>query len=117
MQYLILAAESEEDFAQRTNKAAFEAYMEPWMVYSRKLQEAGVMHGGKALEGPHTATTVRLRNGSREVHDGPFADAKEQLGGYFIVNCESLDEAKKWASECPAAKTGHVEVRKIMQMG
>ena len=67
--------------------------------------------GGAALQPPPTATTVRQRDGKRQVQDGPFAEVKEQLGGYYVVDVPNLDKALEWAARCPAASSGSVEVR------
>ena len=72
--------------------------------------------GGAGLQPPATGTTVRLRGGARQVHDGPFADTKEQLGGYYIIEVPNLDAALEWAAKCPAAPTGSVEVRPHVPM-
>lgn len=119
MKYMILVAETEQEFAMRksTDKAAFEAFMAPWSDYSNALAEAGVIVGGHALQGPETATTVRVRDGKREVQDGPFADAKEQLGGFFIIDVADMDAAKEWAAKAPTTKTGHTAVREVMPFG
>ena len=72
------------------------------------------MAGGKGLEPPSTATTVRFRGGERTVQDGPYADTKEQLGGFFIIDVPDLDTALEWAARCPAITGGAVEVRPAM---
>ena len=69
---------------------------------------------GHGLQLPHTATTLRQRDGQRQVQDGPFADSKEQLGGYFVIDVPRLDDALEWAARCPTAATGAVEVRPVM---
>ncbi len=75
--------------------------------------EAGVYVGGDPLLPPETGTTVRVKDGKRQVQDGPFADTKEQLGGFTILELPSLDEALEWAARCPAASIGAVEVRPV----
>jgi hypothetical protein len=85
-----------------------------WEAYTKALVDAGVMRGGNALHAGTTATTVRVRAGQRDIHDGPYADSKEELGGYFIIEVDSLDEALLWAARNPAASTGAVEVRPIV---
>ena len=75
------------------------------------MQAASVMVNGHGLQPPHTATTLRMSGGKRQIQDGPFADSKEQLGGYFVINVGSLDEALEWAARSPTAATGAVEVR------
>jgi len=77
------------------------------------LVAAGVYVGGEPLKDGGTATTVRLKDGRRHVQDGPFVEAKEQLGGFMILDLPSIDEALEWAARCPAAATGAVEVRPI----
>ena len=70
--------------------------------------------GGEGLELTSAATTVRVRDGERVLSDGPFAETKEQLGGYYLLECDSLDEAIDWAAKIPGAATGSVEVRPVM---
>ena len=90
------------------------ADMDAWNAYSKAMIDAGVMRGGNALKPGFTATTVRLRDGSREVHDGPYSDSKEELGGYYVIDVPDLDAALQWAARNPAAVHGAVEVRPIM---
>jgi hypothetical protein len=110
MKYAILVYETEQDFANRAN------HMPAYNAYLQALVEAGVMAGGAALHPSHTGTTVRLQNGQRNVQDGPFADTKEQLGGFFIVDVPDLDAALNWAVRCPAASNCAVEVRPLSPM-
>jgi hypothetical protein len=77
----------------------------------------GVLRGADALQPPSTATTVRVRKGKTETMDGPFAETKEQLGGYYIFECPDLDAAIKYAAMIPGAAVGSVEVRPIMHLG
>ncbi len=114
MQYLILAAESDADFDARTDPDRAAAYWAGWEAYIAALTESGVMTGAGGLEPPSAATTVRLRDGQRVVHDGPYADTKEQLGGYFVIDVPDLDAALEWAARCPSAATGSTEVRPLM---
>jgi hypothetical protein len=90
--------------------------MAAWTAYTKAMLDAGVMRSGNALKPGYTATTVRLHNGTRDVHDGPYADTKDELGGYFIIEVPDLDEALQWAARNPAALTGAVEVRPIISM-
>lgn len=119
MKYMILVAETETDFAMRNQAGtpAFEAFMAPWFAYSSALAEAGVILGGQALMGPETATTVRIRDGKRIVQDGPYADAKEQLGGFFVIDVPDADTARHWAAQAPTTTTTHTELRKVMPFG
>ena len=80
--------------------------MGAWQAYAEALRHAGVMAGGKGLEPPATATTVRFRGGERTVQDGPYADTKEQLGGFFIIDVPDLDAALDWAARCPVDRAG-----------
>ena len=89
---------------QAKEKAAYMAFMEA-------LNEAGVIRGNKGLAPPSAATTVRVVDGKSQVVDGPFADSKEQIGGFFLIEVPDLDAAIQWAARCPAASRGGVEIR------
>jgi len=109
-------------YTQETaDQAASPQEMEPTMAaynaFSEAVGRAGVMETGDALEGVATATTVRVRNGERMTTDGPFAETKEQLGGFYIFKCKDLDEAIHWAAQIPGAKNGSIEVRPIIEFG
>ena len=88
---------------------------EAWGAYTRALIEAGVLVGGNALHPPHTATTLRVRDGQRDIQDGPYAASKEQLGGYYVIEVPDLDAALRWAALNPAASLGAVEVRPVLE--
>jgi hypothetical protein len=81
------------------------------------MADAGVLVDSSPLQPPQTATTVRVRDGETQLSDGPFAEIKEQLGGYYILDCEDLDTALRWAAMIPSARYGSVEVRPLMVMG
>jgi hypothetical protein len=81
------------------------------------MADAGILVDSSPLQPPQTATTVRVRNGETQLTDGPFAEIKEQLGGYYILDCEDLDTALRHAAMIPAARYGSVEVRPVMVMG
>jgi hypothetical protein len=112
MQFALLVFESLLAFAAR-NSDESDAYLGAWRAYHRALLEAGVLVVGNPLQAPETATTVRIKDGKRSVQDGPFADTKEQLGGFTILELPSLDAALEWAARCPAATSGAVEVRPV----
>ena len=114
MQYMILSFESNADIAARTDRERVAEYLGGWKAYTEALRKAGILVAGAGLEPVHTATTVRVRDGKRQVQDGPFADTKEQLGGYYIVDVPDLDKALEWAARCPAAVNGSVEVRPVL---
>lgn len=92
-------------------------YMARWEAYHDVLQKAGIEFSGEALMPSETATKVKVRNGKTETMDGPFAETKEQLGGFYVLDCKDLDEALKYAALCPAAEDGTVEVRPVMDLG
>lgn len=116
MQYLILATETESDFAQRDDPEASGPYWAAWTGYIAALAESGVMASAGGLMPPTTATTVRRHDGELVVEDGPFADTKEQLGGYFVIDVPDLDTALEWARRCPSADSASVEVRPLLPM-
>jgi hypothetical protein len=110
MKYLLMIYESADAFDARTGKDQG-AYWGAWQAYADALKDAGHHAGGSGLEPPSTGTTLRLRDGERAVQDGPYADTKEQLGGFVILDVPDLDTALDWAARCPAATDGVVELR------
>lgn len=122
MQFLLMAMEDEAAFAARDDPARAGAYWSSWTHYLAALTEAGVLVGAGGLEPPGTATTVRRAAAGAYadptvgtvVQDGPFADTKEQLGGYFVVEVDDLDAALGWAQRCPALDGGSCEVRPLL---
>ncbi len=90
------------------------AEFQAWMALEREMAEAGVRVAGDALMPPNTATTIRRRNGKLSVVDGPFAETKEALGGYHLVDVKDLDEALHWAQKAPTVDYGSVEVRPVL---
>jgi len=90
--------------------------MKAYVAFGEEGDKAGVLTGvGEALQPTSTATTVRVRDGETVTTDGPFAETKEQLGGFYLFECKNLDQAIEWAAKIPAAKDGSVEVRPIME--
>ena len=116
MKYTIMIYESPTSLGMRTDPAKQQAYSAGFTAYSKSLQEAGVMVGGAGLQLPATATTVRMLDGKRQVQDGPFADTKEQLGGFYIVDVPSLDDALDWAARVPVGTGSVLEVRPNLAM-
>jgi hypothetical protein len=114
MHYMLLLNETETDFARRNDPEQAGAYWGGWNAFIGAMAQAGIIVKGDGLQGPHAATTVRLRDGQRTVQDGPFADTKEQLGGYFVIEVPDLDAALDWAAKAPCALTGSVEVRPVL---
>jgi hypothetical protein len=113
MQYVLAIYESPASFESRNGEDR-DGYMGAWQAYAEALRHAGVLAGGKGLESPATATTVQFRGGERTVQDGPYADTKEQLGGFFILDVADLDAALEWAARCPLTFGGAVEVRPVL---
>jgi hypothetical protein len=111
MNYSVFIYETPADFAKRSDPQAKDAHFGAWMKYFQTLSEAGIMRGGSGLMPPDTATTVKLSNGQRLVEDGPYADTKEQLGGFYMIEVPDLDTALDWVAKCPAASTGALEIR------
>lgn len=112
MQFALLIYESPEAFARRKNDES-DPYLGAWRAYYKTLVEAGVYVVGDPLEVPETGTTVRLKEGKRRVQAGPYADTKEQLAGFIVLELPSLDGALDWAARCPTASAGAVEVRPL----
>jgi hypothetical protein len=113
MKYLLTLFGDESGFADRTPEQQAAA-MKQWDIYTRDTIDAGVHLGGEGLQPSSTATTVRIpESGDPIVSDGPFAETKEQLGGYYLLDCKDLDEALAWAKRIPMPG-GTVEVRPVM---
>ncbi|MBC7926667.1 MAG: YciI family protein [Bryobacteraceae bacterium] len=110
MQYLILIYGNERSWVDATPEQAGPTYAE-YMKYSRELAEAGVLRGGAELQPTHTARTLRAENGKIVTTDGPFAETREQLGGYYLIDVATEQEAQMWAAKCPGVHAGSIEVR------
>jgi hypothetical protein len=116
MQYLALIYADENAWATFSDEQRQAAYQE-YFRFGEEGREAGVVLGGNELDATSTATTVRVRNGETLVTDGPFAELKETLGGYYLLECGSMDEACEWAARIPGASHGTVEVRPVHANG
>lgn len=113
MQYLLLIYANEEIGAKMTESQQGEL-MQGYRNFTEELVKSGGMRAGDALQPTSTATTVRVRDGETLTTDGPFAETKEALGGYYLVEAADLDAAIAWAAKIPTAKYGSIEVRPIM---
>jgi len=102
------------DPSEAPAEAQSEEQMQRWFQYTQELQEAGAMKAGDALQTPDTATTVRVRSDETLLTDGPFAETKEILGGYYLIDVPDLDAAIAWAAKMPNIAYGSVEVRPVM---
>jgi hypothetical protein len=110
MKYALLIHESPEYFERRKDPALKAA----GMTYGEALRTAGIIVAGAGLQPPQTATIVSVRDGKRQVHDGPYAEMKEFLGGFVIIDVPNLDAALEWAARHPAAGYSSVEVRPLL---
>jgi hypothetical protein len=111
MRYLLLIYTKER---AEVVPAEQEAVMEAYFAFSREARQAGVMLTGEALQPTTTATTVRVREGKTLTADGPFAETKEQLGGFYMLECPNLDEGIEWAAKIPGAQYGSIEIRPLV---
>jgi len=111
MHYTVLVYESAADFAQRKDPAKQPAYSAGWGRYTQSLIDAGIFVAGAGLQGADSATVLKLRNGQRLVQDGPYAETKEQLAGFYVIDVPDLATALDWFSRCPCVANGLVEIR------
>lgn len=115
MQYLLMLYADESGWS-KMSRAEQEQGVAAYGAYTQALKTAGVLVGSNRLKDTDTATTVRLVNGKSQVLDGPYVDSKEQLGGYYLIEAPTLDEALTWAARCPGAGHGTIEVRPVWDM-
>jgi hypothetical protein len=115
MQYLLMIYSEEDQWSKMTDAQKTQG-MAAYGAYTEALNAAGVRVGSNRLRDTDTATTVKIVNGDTKVLDGPYADTKEQLGGYFLIDVPDLDTALSWAARCPGASHGTMEVRPVWEM-
>jgi hypothetical protein len=115
MQYILLIYGNEAQMLA-ASKTEVDQRLAAYSAYTEALKKTGILAGGNRLQRVSSASTVRLANGKTEVLDGPYADTKEQLGGYYLIDVPDLDAALSWAARCPGASHGHIEVRPIWTM-
>ena len=113
MKYLLTIYTDESGFAEVTPEQV-QQVMAAYEAFGREVTESGAMLGGEGLQPSATATTVRVRDGETVTSDGPFAETREQLGGYYLLECRDLDDAIGWAARIPGAQNGTIEVRPVM---
>ena len=113
MQYLLLIYDPEKAWATMADAERSQIHAE-YMTLTQDLKASGQFRAGDALQSTHTATTVRVRDGKLATTDGPFAETREQLGGYYMVEAKDLDEATKIAARIPSARFGSIEIRPVM---
>lgn len=112
-QYLLLIYAEEATFGAMTPDQ-LSAEMGAYVAYTQDMAKAGVLVAGDELHPVATAKTVRVSDGKRKVVDGPFAETKEALGGYYLMDVETLEDALAWAAKCPGARYGSIEVRPVV---
>jgi hypothetical protein len=114
MRYLLAIYGDEQAFGEAT-EADTAAMVAAYDSFTKDIVDRGLFQSGEALQPTSTATTVRVRDGRTLTTDGPFAETKEQLGGYYLVDCKDLDEAIEVAARIPGARNGSIEVRPVME--
>lgn len=114
MHYMLQFREIPEERRKPSDPEQAGAYWGGWQAYIGALAQSGAMMGGNVLRPPETAITLRVENGTRHVVDGPFADTKEQLAGFVILDVPDLDAALEWAARAPCATGGSVEIRPVL---
>jgi hypothetical protein len=115
MRYLLLIYEPERPPELEVPQAERDAEMAAYGAFTQEVRDRGLFQGGEALQPSATATTVRVRDGRTDTTDGPFAETKEVLGGFYLLDCRDLDEAISAAAKIPAAKRGSIEVRPVWE--
>jgi hypothetical protein len=115
MQYLLMIY-SKEGAWEKLTQAEQQQGMAAYGAFTEALKKSGALAGSNRLRPASTATTVRIADGKSQVLDGPYADTKEQLGGYYLIDVSDLDAALAWAARCPGASHGVVEVRPVWPM-
>ena len=114
MQYLLLIYEAETMW-DALPEAEANAIFGEYAKFTEDIKTSGHYRAGEALQPTRTATTVRVREGKPQLTDGPFAETREQLGGYYLIEAKDLDEAAQIAARIPAARSGSIEIRPVMQ--
>ncbi len=115
MKYMLLICEEEQGW-MNLGETELQQIMAEYRQFTQQIKSSGQYLDGAQLQPTSAATSVRLRNGRRMVTDGPFAETREQLGGYYLIDAKDLDEAIALAARIPAARTGTVEVRPLMEV-
>ena len=115
MEFMLTFQQPADVYERNADPDAGAPALHAWTLYLEAMQAAGVVRGIQRLD-PFSTTTVRMRGGQRQVQDGPFADTKELLGGFVVIDVPSLDEALQWAARSPASQAGSTEVRPVLAM-
>ncbi|MFT3697233.1 MAG: YciI family protein [Kofleriaceae bacterium] len=117
MQYLLLIYDTETNVERDMPENDYARFMAEYAAFSEKLAASGRLINANRLHSVTNATTVRIRDGKRQLTDGPFAETREQLGGYYLIEAKDLDEATEIAAGIPSAKIGSIEIRPVWEMG
>jgi hypothetical protein len=115
MQYMLLIYDDAQTWAGMSDEDR-QSVMQEYFAYTEELRETGKFVAADALQPPDSAKSVRVRDGEQSTTDGPFAETKEHLGGYYVIDVENVDEALEWAAKVPSARYGTIEVRPVMQI-
>ena len=113
MKYMLNIYGDMSEYADATPEQSVQV-MQAYEAFGREVHGSGAFVAGEGLQMPETATAVKVRDGERLVTDGPFPETKEQLGGFYLLECKDLDEAIEWAAKIPGAQNGTIEVRPVM---
>lgn len=116
MKYMLLIY-SDETMGADASAEEMQAVLGQYQAYAGEMAQAGVLLAGEGLHPTSAASTVQRRDGKTLSTHGPFAETREQLGGFYMIDCANLDEAMAWAAKCPTADYGSIEVRPIMDYG
>ena len=114
MKYMVLFYSPVGELEREHDDPTAADHWESWRTYMDAIYTADIVESGNALKPPHTATTVRIRDGKRQVQDGPYADTKELLGGYLIIDVPTLDDALHWAERSPSSLVGRTEIWPVL---
>jgi hypothetical protein len=116
MKYLCLIYDQESSLSSMP-KDDFSAFMGEYMTFTQDIMGSGHMRAGEELQPVATATTIRMRNGQLSTTDGPFAETKEQLGGFYLIEARDLNEAIQIGARIPSVRTGSIEIRPVVEYG
>jgi hypothetical protein len=111
MEYMLMIYEDEATYSEGEQGQAWQAILQAHGALAEQLGQLGILRGGAGLKASSTATTLRKRHGKISIHDGPYAETREQLGGYYLIQVDTLDEAIEWAKKIPLSADGCVEIR------
>ncbi|HEX9466037.1 MAG TPA: YciI family protein [Alphaproteobacteria bacterium] len=116
MKYMLLIYTNESALEAARKSVAGNEILPAYVAYTKAMKESGAYVAGERLRPSSSATTVRIENGRNKVLNGPYAETREQLGGYYIIDVPDLDAALSWAARCPGAQYGALEVRPVFEM-